>query len=145
MGTSYLYNSDLSVVGSSTSIIKNLNAVVEYLSGFPGSGDETACLKAVESGIYIKKTGIYLIVIRFAFSGCENNQLTYGHRSFVNNDNFADSLDYDYCTHNKDFNRTQIRIGKIEAGRYIRPLVGGSVNTGRCTAANISIFSIKSN
>ncbi len=137
-------NTDLSVVGSSTSTIKNLNTAVEYLSGFSSTDVETDCLKPVESGIYIKKTGLYLVCIRFAFSGCENNQLTYGHRNFISADNYVDSYDIDYCSHIQSFNRTQVRVARIEAGRYIRPLVGGSVSAGRCTAANISILSIKS-
>lgn len=138
-------NSDLSVVGSNASVVKNLNTAVEYLSGFSSIDVETDCLKPVESGIYVKKTGIYLIIIRFAFTGCENNQLTYGHRNFLNADNYVDSYDIDYCSHNQSFNRTQIRIGKVETGRYIRPIVGGSVNVGRCTAANITVLSVKSN
>lgn len=132
------------MVGSNTSVVKNLNTAVEYLTGFSSTDVETDGLKPVESGIYVKRTGIYLIIIRFAFTGCENNQLTYGHRNFMSADNYVDSYDIDYCSHIQSFNRTQVRVARIEAGRYIRPLVGGSVNTGRCTAANISILSIKS-
>lgn len=132
------------MVTAGTSIAKNVGTAVQYLSGFTSSDAETDCLKPVESGVYIKKDGIYLIVIRFALSGCANNNLTYGHRQYISTNDYVDSFDYDYCDHSESFNRTQVRAMRLKAGYYLRPLIGGSVAVGRCTAASMSVISIKS-
>lgn len=137
-------NGDMSIFHTNTNTIKNIATSMQYLSDFISTMPETDCLKAAASGIYIKKTGIYMVSVRFALAACGENLITYGFRAFVNTDNYDEVLERDYCTHTESINRTQIRMIQCAGGTHIRPIIAGSSATGRCTAASITITSIRS-
>lgn len=94
------------------------------------------------TGIFIVKTGYYIVVCRFVLVVSAGGRIGYGVREYRSASDYSDSVDSYISVSNLSNTYTYIRAGRFTANAYLRPIVS-SAGGGTCTGCNLSVISLK--
>lgn len=134
MGCVEVHKSGLSV---------NLNGIQYISSAFETDYVATALLKPTGQGIQILKSGLYIVIARFAISTTTaNSVVNFGIRYYKSASDYLDATDNVSSVSARTDRCYYIRAGHFNAGVLLRP-IASVTGGGICSACTLSVISLK--
>jgi hypothetical protein len=102
----------------------------------------TAMFKPVSTGVHILKSGMYIVICRFAITTNDGGRIGYGIRAWKSDGDYADSSDANSSSSARNDTYIYIRAGHYNANTYLRP-IASAASGGTCTGCSLTVLSLK--